>query len=259
MLIKYFYIFLLNSSFINIENIWNVFVSEIDAFTYTSILVTCSPVPLVYVCVWTNAILSQSVCACVFSHIWLCNPKDCSPPGSSVHGILQARILEWVAISSSSGSSWPRDWTHHSCIGKQSAEPLGKPTVTGGPVVKDSKTFTAGVHSIPDWGTKNPTCRVAEKRKKNLSDIYEPFIWFGLPWWLRWPAMWETWVRSLGREDPLEKEMATHSSTLAWKIPWKEEPGRLQSMGVAKSPTWLSDFTFTFYFSYCSFKVRLFI
>ena len=45
------------------------------------------------------------------------------------------------------------------------------------------------------------------------------------------PAMWETWVRSLGREDPLEKEMATHSSTLAWKIPWKEEPGRLQSMG----------------------------
>ena len=45
------------------------------------------------------------------------------------------------------------------------------------------------------------------------------------------PAMRETWVRSLGRKDPLEKEMATHSSTLAWKIPWKEDPGRLQSMG----------------------------
>ena len=45
------------------------------------------------------------------------------------------------------------------------------------------------------------------------------------------PAMWETWVRSLGREDPLEKEMTTYSSTLAWKIPWMEEPGRLQSMG----------------------------
>ena len=43
----------------------------------------------------------------------------------------------------------------------------------------------------------------------------------------RLPAVWETWVRSLGREDPLEKEMATHSSTLAWKIPWMEEPGRL--------------------------------
>ena len=45
------------------------------------------------------------------------------------------------------------------------------------------------------------------------------------------PAMWETWVQSLGREDPLEKEMAIHSSILAWRIPWTEEPGRLQSMG----------------------------
>ena len=44
-------------------------------------------------------------------------------------------------------------------------------------------------------------------------------------------AMRETQVPSLGQEDPLEKEMATHSSTLAWKIPWMEEPGRLQSMG----------------------------
>ena len=47
----------------------------------------------------------------------------------------------------------------------------------------------------------------------------------------RLPAMRETWVRSLGREDPLEKEMATHSSILAWKISWTEESGRLQSMG----------------------------
>ena len=45
------------------------------------------------------------------------------------------------------------------------------------------------------------------------------------------PAMQETQVQSLGWEDPLEKEMATHSRTLAWKIPWMEEPGRLQSMG----------------------------
>ena len=45
------------------------------------------------------------------------------------------------------------------------------------------------------------------------------------------PAMRETRVRSLGQEEPLEKDMATHSSTLAWKIPWTEEPGRLQSMG----------------------------
>ena len=53
--------------------------------------------------------------------------------------------------------------------------------------------------------------------------------------------MRETQVRSLGWEDPLEKEMATHSSTLAWIIPWKEEPGRLH--GVTKSWTRLSDFT----------------
>ena len=45
------------------------------------------------------------------------------------------------------------------------------------------------------------------------------------------PTMQETWVQSLGWEDLLEKEMATHSSILAWKIPWTEEPGRLQSMG----------------------------
>ena len=45
------------------------------------------------------------------------------------------------------------------------------------------------------------------------------------------PTMQETWVLSLGQEDPLEKAMATHSNTLAWRIPWTEEPGGLQSMG----------------------------
>ena len=45
------------------------------------------------------------------------------------------------------------------------------------------------------------------------------------------PAMWETWVQSLGQEDPLEKEMATHSNILAWEIPWTEEPGKLQFIG----------------------------
>ena len=48
------------------------------------------------------------------------------------------------------------------------------------------------------------------------------------------PTMRETWVQSLGWEDPLEKEMASHSSTLAWKIPWTEKPGRLQSMGLQR-------------------------
>ena len=45
------------------------------------------------------------------------------------------------------------------------------------------------------------------------------------------PAMWETWVSSLGWEDPLQKEMATHSSFIAWRLSWTEEPGSLQSMG----------------------------
>ena len=58
----------------------------------------------------------------------------------------------------------------------------------------------------------------------------------------RLTTMRETWVRSLGREDPLEKAMAPHSSAFSWKIPWTEEPGGLQSMGS------LSDFTFTFHF-----------
>ena len=49
------------------------------------------------------------------------------------------------------------------------------------------------------------------------------------------PAMWETWVRSLGQEHPLKKEMATHSGTLAWKTPWTEKPGRLQSMGSQRA------------------------
>ena len=50
----------------------------------------------------------------------------------------------------------------------------------------------------------------------------------------RLPAMRETWVGFLGREDPLEKELAIHSSTLAWKIPWMEELGGLQSMGLQR-------------------------
>ena len=49
------------------------------------------------------------------------------------------------------------------------------------------------------------------------------------------PAMQEIWVRSLGQEDPLEEEMATHSSILAWEVPWTEEPGRLQSMGLQRA------------------------
>ena len=62
----------------------------------------------------------------------------------------------------------------------------------------------------------------------------------------RLPTMQETWVQSLGQEDPLEKEMATHSSSLAWKIPWTEDPGRLQSMGLQRvGHDWATSLHFT--------------
>ena len=61
----------------------------------------------------------------------------------------------------------------------------------------------------------------------------------------RLSTMWETRVRSLGREDPLEKEMAIHTSTIAWKIPRTEEPGRLQSMGSQKvGHDWVTSLTY---------------
>ena len=68
----------------------------------------------------------------------------------------------------------------------------------------------------------------------------------------RLPTMWETWVQSLGREDLLEKEMATHSSILAWRIPMDGGAWWATVHGVAKSRTRLSDFTF--FLSFFSFK-----
>ena len=89
--------------------------------------------------------------------------------------------------------------------------------------------------------------RIQEMLNKKLCSILPPFpgsfflsfsLALSLPWaslvaqmLKRLPATWETWVRSLGWEDLLEKETATHSSILAWKIPRTEEPGRLQSVG----------------------------
>jgi hypothetical protein len=60
----------------------------------------------------------QALCMCAYllSLVWLCDTMDCSPPGSTVHGNFQARILEWVVISFSRQPSWPRDWAHVSCV-----------------------------------------------------------------------------------------------------------------------------------------------
>ena len=94
----------------------NIMITSILSFYQWSCL-ACTDCPqTVFLC----------ICACVWvlsrsSHVWLCDPMDCSLPGSSVHGILQARILEWVALLSSRGSSRPRNWTwisYISCIGR---------------------------------------------------------------------------------------------------------------------------------------------
>ena len=72
-----------------------------------------------------------------------------------------------------------------------------------------------------------------ESRKIVLINLFAGLQWASLVAQLvkNLPAMRETWVRFLGWEDPLEKEMAAHSSILAWEIPWTEEPGELQSVG----------------------------
>ena len=134
----------------------------------------------------------------------LCDPVDHSPPASSVHGILQASILECVAISYFRGSSGPRDQINISYLLYRQAGSLP----LAPPGIKSSQIYWA-----------------------NSAQVY---VWLTL-WLKHLPTMQETQVRSLGREDPLEKEMATHSSILAWRIPWREEPGRLQSTGSQRA------------------------
>ena len=84
-------------------------------------------------------------------------------------------------------------------------------------------------------------CELFEDRAGRITDLFLAIYCFTCGWGSKGfqaaqtvknlPAMQETWVQSLGWDDPLEKGMATHSSILAWRIPWTEEPGRLQSMG----------------------------
>ena len=74
---------------------------------------------------------------------------------------------------------------------------------------------------------KNPLANVGDTGDAGLKKLSS-----GILFWVKnLPAVRETWVRSLGQEDPLEEGMATHSSIRAWRIPWTEDPGRLQSMG----------------------------
>ena len=140
----------------------------------------------------------------------LCDSVDCSLPGSSFHGILQARILEWVTIPFSRGSSQFKDWTQVSCIagGFLPSESWGKP--------KYLKWVAYPFFRRSSWPSIWARVSCIEGRFFTS--------------WANLPAVQETGVWSLGREDPLEKEMANHSSILACKIPCSEGPGGLQSM-----------------------------
>ena len=117
------------------------------------------------------------------------------------------------------------------------AFPLDTPVFLGfpcGSAGKESACNVGDLGLIPGMG-KSP----GEGKGYHLSPFSPPDrdrrgdspAWSALVTVKRLPTMQETWVQSMGREDPLEKEMATHSSILAWKIPWTEEPGGLPSMG----------------------------
>ena len=183
---------------------------------------------------------------------------DCSPPGSSIRGIFQARVLEWVA-----GSSWPRDWTRVSCIaGRFSTiwatrevreyfvlRPVSSQEGLGWEWAKikgfgGRREFNQSlVNKCQPKKTSQPKqwelCFVQTLLRTRAHD--------GTSQVAKWPAFSlpiqekkETWVQFLGREDPLEEEMTTHSSILPWKIQRTEEPGGLQFMGVSKIRTQLS-------------------
>ena len=117
-------------------------------------------------------------------------------------------------------SSPTSDWIHIPCIARQ---------------ILYCRFFTRKVSSLLHWCW---FCPVLYFVTSLVAQIVK-----------RLPTMQRAWVQSLGQEDPLEKEMATHSSTLAWRIPWTEEPDRLRSMGL-QSQTRLSDFAFTYFVTY---------
>ena len=155
---------------------------------------------------------------------------NCSPPGSSVHGILQARMLEWVAIPLPRRSSPPRDRTQVSCN-------------AGGFFTVWANERSSGWAKFHLYPEKFLSTSAKYLQRKHLSDFtlitHTNVIFLIAQLVKNSSAMGETWVRSLGWEDPLEKGKSTHSSTLAWRI-----PRTVQSMGSQRvGHDWV---TFTF-------------
>ena len=119
-------------------------------------------------CQWNSYKVRMSACSVTQLYPPLCNPVDCSPPGSSVHGILQARILEWVAISSSRRASRPKDWTHVSCVsvalagGFFTTEPSGKP-----------KSGDSEEHKLWEWKEITPAKGRGPELHQHTLDLTE--------------------------------------------------------------------------------------
>ena len=116
---------------------------------------------------WVQLHICHIVCCwCVVakSCLTLCNPMDCSPPGSSVHGISQAWILEWVAMSSLGDSSWPRDQTWVSCIS------------------------CLGRQILYHWATREAPYIMSQSQKAVWAIVKQPILWFSREWTLFWNA-----------------------------------------------------------------------
>ena len=162
---------------------------------------------------------------------------DCSPPGSTVHGISQAGILEWGVISFSSRSSWPRDQTHISCIAGRfiTTEPPGKP-IWAKVGTEWGRSPPAGTRPGMHISTLGTSCTLGTTSMEDPEGLGVRGI--------------DRIAHGLGHCSWgwLGKALAPHSNTLAWKIPRTEEPGRLQSMGSLRVGhgwvTSLSLFTF---------------
>jgi len=139
---------------------------------------------------------------------------DCSPPGFSVRGILQAGTLEWAGISFS--LTYTASMFFPAC--EFSSNDLWCSEFFN---AANFKNFKVWGFFLSSYCSLNPQCH---KRDLLVAQTVKTL-----------PVMQETRVRSLGWEDPLEKGMATHSSILAWRIPWTEEPGGLQFMGSQRA------------------------
>ena len=172
------------------------------------------------------------------SCLTLCNRMD-----YTVRGILQARILEWVAYPFSRGSSRPRNWTRVSYVAgrfftsraTREAQRIWKTievsVVQAHPDLLDSHKSNEFITILVIWGrsVRNYWIRRKIERKRQMGQNVGTMIALVVQWERLHLPIQETWVQPLVWEDPLKEEMATHSSILAWEIPWTEQPGGLQS------------------------------